>query len=229
MVTGLNLPGELVRRVDDGIDLASQGPVRCSQRVHNFPERYVADNQQVDIAVSLKFVPGSRTKDEGGANPLRNRGQALANHTDRTGGFHQQRLELFENRRCAIDLKIDLPTVRGALQDAGVRQRVQLTLGGSLGGTGLPQDLPDVKRFVRMPEQPGQQPTARPAEEDVRRLRSGCRNHFGYVCTQFGYDCQAPWPSPLTTSSSLPRSSMTLTAIWLCSPASNGALVVPAR
>src|ERR1019366_4989582 len=33
----------------------------------------------------------------------------------------------------------------------------------------------------------------------------------------------------LTTSNSLPRGSITFTAIWPCSPAGNGALVVPAK
>ena len=184
MMTGLNLPAELVRRVNHGIDLASQGLLCCAERVHNFPERYVADHEQVDIAVPLKFIPGRRTKNEGGANPLRNRDQALANHADRPGGLYQQRLKFAEDRRSLVDLKVDLSTVPGALEDAGVRQRVQLTLGGALRGAGLPQDLPDIERFVGMPEQPGQQPPARTAEEDVRGLRSSCRNHYGYVCTQ---------------------------------------------
>ncbi|OFW12993.1 MAG: hypothetical protein A3H29_13185 [Acidobacteria bacterium RIFCSPLOWO2_02_FULL_67_21] len=37
------------------------------------------------------------------------------------------------------------------------------------------------------------------------------------------------YSSGLTTISSFPRSSITFTATWRCSPASNGALLVPAR
>jgi hypothetical protein len=74
-----------------------------------------------------------------------------------------------------------------------------------------------------MTEQPAQHQPAGTAEQHNGRV--AC-THFSYDCTNFSYAVNS---AAFTTSSSLPRSSMTLTATCRCSPASNGALVVPAR
>jgi hypothetical protein len=48
-------------------------------------ERYVANDQQVDIAVALKFVSRGRTEDEGRAHAFRERLEALTKYAHSTG------------------------------------------------------------------------------------------------------------------------------------------------
>lgn len=96
-MTGLNLAAELVRRVHHWIDLASQYPVRLGKDIHNLAECHVADDEQVNVAVALEFVPGGRTKNERNANALGEGGQSPADHAYSSRGLHEQGLQFAEN------------------------------------------------------------------------------------------------------------------------------------
>lgn len=210
------------RRVHFSAKLA----LRIFQSIHHVVEGHIADDQKIDVAAPAQLVTGGRTENECTPYAGGERRERLTNDPHGPGGFHEQRLQFRKDGGIAVHLEIHLPAFRRALQYPGLRECVQLALRGALGCAGFPQDLADVERLVRMAEEPRQQPAACAAKQYVCGLGRRLRTHIGYVCNQFGYACQ---PSGFTTSSSFPRSSMTLTATCRCSPASNGALTAPAR
>lgn len=103
MLTRLNLPAELFRRVHHRIDLASQRPARIGEDVDDLAKRNVADDKEVSVALALEFVPRGRTKNECNTNALRDGGQGPADHAGPCS-LQQQGLQFAENRRLPVDL-----------------------------------------------------------------------------------------------------------------------------
>src|SRR2546423_709228 len=77
-VSGLVLLLEARRGVQGGVDDATERLRRAVQRAGHFLEAYVADDQEVDIAVANLFPPGDGTEDEREGDPVTERRQGSA-------------------------------------------------------------------------------------------------------------------------------------------------------
>ena len=72
-----DLSPEFVQGVDGGIDFPSQPLLSASQSRHNFLERCVTDDEQVDIAGGAEFASGDGAKDARRQHPRAERRQRL--------------------------------------------------------------------------------------------------------------------------------------------------------
>lgn len=94
---GLHLPAELCRRIYDRRDLASQGPVRAGEGIHNLAQRDVADDQQINVAALLQLVPRRGSENGRRGNPRRERCERPAQHVHDAGRLRQERQKLREH------------------------------------------------------------------------------------------------------------------------------------
>lgn len=119
-------------------------------------ERHAANNHQVDVASSAQCSFRCGPIDERDADRRNEWGQDLANHVDCASDLEEQLLQLGEDGRLAIGLKVHLPAIHRSGHEGGTRERLKLTLYGSLRGARLPHKLTQVESFVRMPIQPNE-------------------------------------------------------------------------
>ena len=215
MRVGAHLLREFRRRVHGRVDLSSQRGLGRSEDVDHLTEADVSDDHHVDIAPLAQLVSGRGTVDERGGDSAAERPQGVTNHRGDPAGLRHQRRELRIDGRGSIRLKEDLVAAPLPGEDTGGRQGGQLALRGPFGRAGPPKELPKIEGLVRMCEQPSQQlPTGR-AEEHQPGVQASIGNHIDYDCNLYGHNRNhSGYDRPLTTRSSLPRSSMTLTATW---------------
>jgi hypothetical protein len=153
--------------IDGRIDFATGPRLRFGQGIRDLLEGRVADDQEVEIAGASQLAPRGRSEHEGNADPVAQRRQCLAEELHDTCGLEDERLQLGEDRRVAIGLEVDLPSLDGPPQQPAAGQRSELTLYGPLGGARLTHDLAQVEGFIRVPQQPRQHSSARLPEEDA--------------------------------------------------------------
>ena len=159
-----HLGAELRRRVDRRVDVASQALLNTSQGVRNLRERGVSYDEQVNVTIGAELSAGCGSEDKGDDNAISERRQRLMEHVDGPGGLHEKRLQLREDRRLSVRLKIDLPPLKCAVKHPHPRQRRELALHRAVGGARLPHDLTQIERLVRVAQQPSEHPKARLAE-----------------------------------------------------------------
>jgi hypothetical protein len=165
-----DLPPELCRRVDGGIDVATEEALSGGQGTGDLGEGDIADDQHIDIAVAPEFTAGGRAKDEGCPNPAGLRHERLRDDIDDANRLHQERLQLRENRALAVGLEVDVTTLDGAPEDPRVDQELQLALHGTRGGFELPHELAQVEPLVGMTEEPTKEPPPGASKQDGRRF-----------------------------------------------------------
>jgi len=192
-MAGPNLVPELRGRIDGGIDVATQTPLRRGQGVRHRGEGDVAHHEDIDVAVAAQLIACRRAEDEGHEDAVRQGHQGLPDDVDDSGRLQQERIQLGEDGALAIRLEIDVSSLYGAPENSSLDEQLQLALYGSLGGARLPHDLPKIEPLVGMTEEPGQDQPARTAKEDRGRvsgatLRDRPRTHIAYDRTPFEYD-----------------------------------------
>jgi hypothetical protein len=113
--------------------------------------------------------------------------QSSSRLVGRSGGPGEDALERSEDRRLRVGLIEDLVAPGVAPEDAGGRQLFEVSRYGALGGSGEPDELPDIEGLVGVGEEPPEKPPAGLSKEhrrgpaDVETLFN--RTHFEYYCT----------------------------------------------
>jgi len=122
MVSGSYLGAELLRLVNGGIDIAAEHALRVRCRIHHVPERHVADNEKVDVALIPERITGRGSEDEGYIDPGCQRAQRLSKHIGHASRLDEQRLQFGEDRRLAVCLEIHLTTLCRTDDETRARQ-----------------------------------------------------------------------------------------------------------
>jgi len=190
-----DLRTELVHRVDRRVHVAPKPLLGSHQRVGDGRERHIPDDEQIDVAVAAQFPTCAGTEDKSDNDVVGKLRQRLTEDINDSSGLHEEGLQFRKDRRVAIRLEVDLTPLHGPAEQAGSRQCPKFPLHGALRGACLPHDLAEVKRLVRVPQQPTQHTTPRLAEEHGRgsSLLVGVarhRTHFTHDRTRSGYDDQ---------------------------------------
>jgi hypothetical protein len=89
---------EIRRRVHGRVDLAAKRPLRIGENIDHLAEPYLANHEEVDVALVPEFTSRGRSIDERHVDTISNRAQCVAQHVDKSGGFGKQRLQLRKDR-----------------------------------------------------------------------------------------------------------------------------------
>ena len=190
---GTKLLLKLSRRVHGRVDVSPESRLRLRQCAHDILKCRVPDDEHVSVARHVEFAASGRAEHECHKHLLTQRCESLAKRVGEAGGLGEQALQLREDRRLAIGLEVHLSTLNRTLQEPGGRQLLKLALHRADGGTGVPDNLAKIVRFVSVAEQPAKHASASAAEEQVRRVdglnRCSC-SHDGNKCTHKWNVCQ---------------------------------------
>jgi hypothetical protein len=162
----------------------------------DFRERRVADDEQVNVTIGAELAASRGSEDEGDDDAISERRQRVAEQADGSGGLHEKRLQLREDRQLSVRLEIDLSPLKRPAKHAHPRQRCEFALHRPVGGARQPHDLAQIERLVRVAQQPSEYPKTSPTEQHRRcsvfleRL-AWSRTHFAYNRTHTRYDIQA--------------------------------------
>jgi hypothetical protein len=156
VVPGAELRAELLCRIDDGIDLATEARLRSGQRRDDVAKRNFSDDEQIHVARGSERPARGRAVDQGDTNSVRQRSQGSAKLVQQSGGLQEDTLELLENRRLRIRLVEDVIASDGAPKDSRRGQLLELLRDGAGGRAADPNQLAHVKRLIRMSEEPAQ-------------------------------------------------------------------------
>lgn len=191
-----DLRHELARRVHRRVHVAPQSLLGVRQRVGDRFERYVPDDEEIDVTARPQLATRRRAKHEGHVHAVGDECEGLSKHVGHTSSLQEDRLKIREEWRLPIRLEVDLPAANRAPEEPGAGQQVQLPLHGSQSGPRVAHDLAQVEGLVGMPQQPAEHAPSRPAEKDrrgVARALHGVslrRTQSGYNRTRPGYNRQ---------------------------------------
>jgi hypothetical protein len=167
---GSQLRSKLVRRIDRRIDVPSELFLSYGYRVHDFLEWRSANHQEVDIACRAKLTPCGRSEHESDLDPIAQRRKSVAHNVNQSRSLRKQPAQFREDWRIAVCLEVDLTSLNGATQQSCRGQELQFSLHRADSRPSLTGDLPKVVRLVRVTQQPGEDPTARAAEQHGGRV-----------------------------------------------------------
>jgi hypothetical protein len=142
VILRVDLGSKFFQRVDRRTDISPELPLSSSNRCHNIAERHFPDYQQVDVTVGPEFSSRPRSKHERCAYLARDRFQSETDDVHKSGGFGEQALQLREDRRLLIGLKIHLPTTDVTTHEASRRQLFKLALNRANRAARVPYELP---------------------------------------------------------------------------------------
>ena len=148
------------------------------ERGGNFGRRDVADDEHVDVAVAALLARGQgaeQKRDADGAGPRLGDGrQRPAQHVGDARGLDHERLQFRKQRAGRVRLVQRLVSPARQPQDAGRAQSSHLALHRPDPAPGAADDLAQVQRLVRPPEQQSEHRPAHFAEEsDGERIGHG--------------------------------------------------------
>ena len=147
-----DLRAELGHGVDRRVHVAPEPLLGPCQDVGDGRERRIPDNKQIDVAVAAQFPTYAGTENESDDDSVGEGRQRLTEDIDDSGGLQKERLQFRKDGRLAIRLEIDLTPLYRPAEQAGARQRCELSLHGALCGACLPHDLAQIERLVRVSE-----------------------------------------------------------------------------
>jgi hypothetical protein len=149
-VLGPDLGPEFGQGVHRWIDVPSQPLLSASQRRHDVLERWVTDDEQVDVARGFELTTGRGPEHERHEHALAEGCQRLTQQVGQSGRFGKQALKLRKDRRRLIGPEVDLPPLNGSKQQPGPRQLLQLPLRGAERSTRISDDLAKIEGLVGM-------------------------------------------------------------------------------
>jgi hypothetical protein len=142
-------------------------------RGYHVAECRVADDKKIDVAGGMKLTACGRTEDERCAQTIGERHQRLAQDVHESDGFGKQTLQLWEDGRLLVGLKVHLVAADLAAHQARGRQQFQLALSRTDGTPDVSHELPQVVRLVGMTQEPSQYAATRATEQNRSRIESG--------------------------------------------------------
>lgn len=175
-----NLRSKLVCRVDRRIDVPPQSFLSWLYRCDDIAEGCFADHQQIDVAGGVKLTPGSGAEHEGRVHTIRERDERLMQNVHESRGLREQTLQLGKDGCLLVRLKVHLLAANLAAHQAGSRQQFELALNRADRAADVPDEFPQVVRFVRVTQEPSQDAPPRATEQD------GCRVESRRSCSQDG-------------------------------------------
>ena len=143
---------EFRAREDDGIDLPAELHLRRLKASDDIQRRWLANSEQIDVAVTFFASDGDRAKDESDRNTVGKRMQCFTEDHCRPNRLYDQALQLRIYGTRGIGLKIDLMAADGSEENPRVREELQLSLNGPQAITHCPDYLAQIERFVGMTE-----------------------------------------------------------------------------
>jgi hypothetical protein len=139
------------------------------ERGNDLSERGVPDHDEVHVAGRSKCSRGGGSVDQGDADLRAKWFERSPDLVRESRSLQKDALELREDRACRGGLVEDLVSAGGASEDTGCRHLLEISGYGTLSDPGDPDQLSDVKRFVRVCEEPSEKTPAGSAEENRRR------------------------------------------------------------
>jgi hypothetical protein len=158
---------ELPNRIHRRIDVAPNRRLGVSHTHCDFLKRRIAHDEQVDVATAVQGSARGRPKHERHTDSLVQRSERLAHDLYDSRRLQNERLQFRKDRRRAIGLKINLPSLDGSPQHARAGERLELTLDRALRAPRLANDLPQIVRLISMSERPSKNPAPRLPEENT--------------------------------------------------------------
>ena len=124
----------------------------------------------------MELTPRGRTENESRANTIGERHQRFAQDIDESYGLGKQPLQLGEDGCLLVRLKVHLLAANLAANQTGSREQFELALNRADRAADMPDEFPQVVRFVGVTQEPAEYAAARAAEQDGSGVESrrGC-------------------------------------------------------
>lgn len=153
---GLSL--EFVRRIEAGVDLASQLPryfLKDGGKINHLDR---ANDEQINVAAGRFRAAGHRTINGRDINLRAERRQPVAEDIDHTGRFYQEGAQFRKYRAFLAGLKIRAVPAPRHFEDARRRKFCQVALQGGRPDTQALGQFHRINRLARIQQQGCQQP-----------------------------------------------------------------------
>lgn len=123
---GAELRAELLRRIDNRVDLSAETRLGSCQCRNDITKRNFPDHEQIHVARGSERPARGGAVDESHTDSVCQRSQGPAKLVRQSRGLQKDALELLENRRLCVRLVEDLITSDGAPKDSRRGQLLEL-------------------------------------------------------------------------------------------------------
>ncbi len=140
-----------MRRINRRVDFPAQCFLGTAQPLDDVVKIHVADDHQIDIAISPVLLSGYRTVNESDLHTIFQRRQRGTQNTRSARRLQEQSAEFWKYRTLAIGLVKNLSAQGFSNDKARIAELSDFPLDGAVSRAGLTDQLAEIEGFVRMP------------------------------------------------------------------------------
>ncbi len=191
MIPRIQLRPKFAHRINRRIDFSAQLFPGATQPRDNLIKCRVANDHQIDVALSSIPLGGNGTINEGDFDTIFQRRQRLAQDVTHAGRLQQQSPEFGKHRTLAIRLIEDQIAHGFSNDQPRVAKLPHFSLHSAVSRPGLANQLAEIEGFVRVPVEKRQDCRPSLAEQTLRYGFGGSAcTHNRYKCTYDGFASQ---------------------------------------